>query len=43
MDLCYRLLLRDPGRSRELLEELENTDGVEYATLSQREVDESEI
>ncbi len=43
MDLCYRILLRDPGRSRELLEELENTDGVEYATLSQREVDESEI
>ena len=43
MDLCYRVLLRDPSRSRELLEELENTDGVEYATLSQREVDESEI
>ncbi len=43
MDLCYRLLLRDPSRTRELLEELEKTDGVEYATLSQREVDESEI
>jgi hypothetical protein len=43
MDICYRLLLRDPGRSRELLEELEATDGVEYATVSQREEDESEI
>jgi len=43
MDLSYRLLLRDPSRSRELLEELDSTDGVEYATMSQREEDESEI
>lgn len=43
MDLSYRLLLRDPSRSRELLEELEAADGVAYASLSQREVDESEI
>ena len=43
MDLSYRLLLRDPSRSRELLGELEAADGVEYASLSQREVDESEI
>ena len=43
MDLSYRLLLRDPSRSRELLEELEAAEGVAYATLSQREEDESEI
>ncbi len=43
MDLSYRLLLRDPARSRELLDELEASDGVAYASLSQREVDESEI
>lgn len=43
MDLSYRLLLRDPSRTRELLDELEAADGVEYASLSQREVDESEI
>jgi hypothetical protein len=43
MDLSYRLLLRDPSRSRELLEELEAAEGVAYATMSQREEDESEI
>lgn len=43
MDLSYRLLLRDPSRSRELLEELEATEGVAYASLCQREEDESEI
>jgi len=43
MDLSYRLLLRDPSRSRELLTELELAEGVAYASLSQREVDESEI
>jgi hypothetical protein len=43
MDLSYRLLLRDPGRSRELLEELEAAEGVAYASLCQREEDESEI
>jgi len=43
MDVSYRLLLRDPSRSRELLDELEAADGVAYVSLSQREVDESEI
>ncbi|MBM4018154.1 MAG: DUF4956 domain-containing protein [Planctomycetes bacterium] len=43
MDLSYRLLLRDPHRSRELVEELETTEGVAYVSLSQREEDESEI
>jgi hypothetical protein len=43
MDLSYRLLLRDPARSRDLLEELEATEGVAYASLAQREEDESEI
>ena len=43
MDLSYRLLLRDPIRSRELVEELEATEGVAYVSLAQREEDESEI
>lgn len=43
MDLSYRLLLRDPTRSRELLDELEATEGVAYASLCHREEDESEI
>jgi len=43
MDLSYRVLLRDPSRSRDLLEELESTEGVAYASLAQREEDESEI
>lgn len=43
MDLSYRLLLRDPARSRELVEELETTEGIAYVSLSQREEDESEI
>jgi len=43
LDLSYQLLLRDPGRSRELVEELEATDGVAYVSLAQREEDESEI
>lgn len=43
MDVSYRLLLRNPARSRELLDELEAADGVAYVSLSQREVDESEI
>ena len=43
MDLSYRLLLRDPMRSQELVEELEATDGVAYVSLAQREEDESEI
>jgi hypothetical protein len=42
MDLSYRLLLRDPGRSAELLEELEATDGVAHVSLYHRE-DESEM
>jgi len=43
LDLSYRLLLRDPARSRELLEELEATEGVAYASLTHREEDESEL
>lgn len=42
VDLSYRLLLRDPSRSRELLNELQSTPGVERPTLYHRE-DESEI
>jgi hypothetical protein len=42
VDLSYRLLLRDPGRSSELLEELEATDGVAHVSLYHRE-DESEM
>jgi len=41
-DLSYRLLLRDPSRSRELLEELETTQGVDHVSLYHRE-DESEM
>jgi len=33
LDLSYRLLLRDPSRSRELLSELEKTEGVARASL----------
>ena len=42
MDLSYRLLLRDPARSQELLDELRTLGGVENASLYLRE-DESEI
>ena len=42
LDLSYRLLLRDPRRGQELLEELERTQGVVRASLHHRE-DESEI
>lgn len=42
LDLSYRLLLRDPGRSGELVAELEAADGVEEVSLFHRE-DESEI
>lgn len=42
VDLSYRLLLRDPSRSRELLNELQATPGVERPTLYHRE-DESEL
>jgi hypothetical protein len=42
MDLSYRLLLRDPTRSRELISELRQTEGVAHASLYHRE-DESEI
>ncbi len=41
-DLSYRLLLRDPGRSRELVEELQAIEGVEAASLYHRD-DESEV
>ena len=43
MDLSYRLLQRDPQRSRELVQDLEATEGVAYVSLAQREEDESEI
>jgi len=42
LDLSYRLLLRDPSRSSELLAELQALTGVEHASLYLRE-DESEI
>lgn len=41
-DLSYRLLLRDPNRSGELLAELERTPGVAHVSLYNRE-DESEM
>jgi hypothetical protein len=41
-DLSYRLLLRDPARSHELLKELEGSDGVTQVSLYQR-ADESEL
>ncbi len=42
LDLSYRLLLRDPSRSSELLSELQAAEGVDHASLYLRE-DESEI
>lgn len=42
LDLSYRMLLRDPARSRELIDELQKTQGVAHASLYHRE-DESEI
>jgi hypothetical protein len=42
VDLSYRLLLRDPARSRELVSELEGTDGVERVVLFHR-TDEAEV
>lgn len=42
LDLSYRLLLRNPARSGELLEDLEATDGVAHVSLYHRE-DESEM
>jgi len=42
LDLSYRLLLRDPSRSRELLSELEKTQGVARASLFHRS-DEAEV
>src|SRR4051812_19845339 len=42
IDLSYRLLLRDPGRSRELLKELEQTAGVARVSLFHRS-DEAEV
>jgi len=42
VDLSYRLLLRNPARSRELLTELQRVEGVDQAALYLRE-DESEI
>src|SRR6267142_1506383 len=42
LDLSFRLLLRDPSRSRELLSELEKTDGVARASLFHRS-DEAEV
>ena len=42
MDLSYRLLLRDPSRSRELVQELEGTEGVARVSLFHRS-DEAEV
>jgi hypothetical protein len=42
IDLSYRLLLRDPSRSRELLRELEQTSGVARVSLFHRS-DEAEV
>lgn len=42
VDLSYRLLLRDPSRTRELVSELETTAGVERVVLFHR-ADEAEI
>jgi hypothetical protein len=42
LDVSYRLLLRDPARSRELLSELRATPGVERPTMYHRE-DEAEL
>jgi hypothetical protein len=42
MDLSYRLLLRDPGRARELVSDLETTQGVERVVLFHR-TDEAEV
>jgi hypothetical protein len=42
LDLSFRLLLRDPSRSRELISELKETSGVARVALYHRE-DESEV
>jgi len=42
LDLSYRLLLRDPARSGELVAELQQADGVEEVSMFHRE-DESEM
>jgi len=42
LDLSYRLLLRDPTRSRELITDLQNTPGTARVSLYHRE-DESEM
>ena len=42
VDLSYRLLLRDPARTRELVSELETTEGVDRIALFHRS-DEAEI
>lgn len=42
IDLSYRVLMRDPNRSRDLLTELKSTPGIERPTLYHRE-DEAEV
>jgi hypothetical protein len=42
VDISYRVLLRDPSRSRELVNELETTPGVERVVLFHR-TDEAEV
>jgi hypothetical protein len=42
LDVSYRLLLRDPGRSRELVSELQTTRGIGRVTLFHRS-DEAEV
>jgi hypothetical protein len=42
VDLSYRLLLRDPARTKDLLSDLETTEGVDQVTLFHR-TDEAEV
>jgi hypothetical protein len=42
MDLSYRLLLRDPRRSQDLLNELQSTEGISQVSLYHR-ADEAEV
>ena len=41
-DFSYRLLLRDPARSKELVSELQSTHGISFVSLHNRQ-DESEV
>lgn len=41
-DLSYRLLLRDPSRSKELVQDLQSADGISFVSLHNRQ-DEAEV